>query len=195
MTRHRVLQVIAVLAVSGGLALSAYAVFASRRVSPPTPQAGDARATAAVATGASSPKVVPSPPVRITIPSIGVASVLGPPRGLTPQGTIDDAPLSGPIWSLPWWYDRGRIPGEPGSAVILGHVDSASGAGHLGVFFRLGDLRPGALVTVTLADGTVTRWTVESVDMYPDTGFPDSVVYDPSGPPRLRLVTCGGAFD
>jgi hypothetical protein len=28
-----------------------------------------------------------------------------------------------------------------------------------------------------------------------DGNFPDSVVYDPDGPPTLRLVTCGGQFD
>jgi hypothetical protein len=79
--------------------------------------------------------------------------------------------------------------------VILGHVDSALGAGHLGVFFKLGDLQPGQLITVTLADGAATQWEITSVRLYNDDQFPDGVVYDHSGPPTLRLVTCGGAFD
>lgn len=63
------------------------------------------------------------------------------------------------------------------------------------MFFRLGDLRPGQSVDVTLADGSITRWLVRSVRLYSDVHFPDTTVYDPSGPSALRLVTCGGTFD
>jgi sortase (surface protein transpeptidase) len=79
--------------------------------------------------------------------------------------------------------------------VILGHVDSALGAGHLGVFFRLGDATPGDRIVVTLTNSSVTSWVVTSAHLYPDGQFPDALVYERSGPPTLRLVTCGGAFD
>jgi len=79
--------------------------------------------------------------------------------------------------------------------VLLGHVDSALGEGHLGVFFNLGNLSNGQAVDVTLADGVVTRWITISNVLYPDANFPVAVVYNPSGPPMLRLVTCGGQFD
>ncbi len=141
---------------------------------------------------AATPRLSPE---SISISGIGVSSALGPARGLNPDGTVNDAPLSGPTWSLPWWYDGGPSPGQDGSAVILGHVDSAVGVGHLGVFYRLGDVQPGTSVTVTATDGEVTHWVVASTVLYPDQAFPDAVVYDPTGPPTLRLVTCGGAFD
>lgn len=137
----------------------------------------------------------PSAPLRIAVPALDISSTLGPARGLKANGTIDDAPLSGPSWSLPWWYEDGPAPGQPGSAVILGHVDSAIGAGHLGVFFRLGELRPGQRVVVSLADGLTTRWVVTSTRLYADDDFPNAVIYDRSGPAILRLVTCGGSFD
>ncbi len=136
-----------------------------------------------------------SAPAQLELAALAISSPLGPVRGLNPDGTLDDAPLSGPIWSLPWWYDEGPTPGQSGSAVILGHVDSALGQGGLGVFFRLGDARVGEGIDVTLANGTTTHWTVTSVRLYADSDFPDSVVYARSGPPVLRLVTCGGAFD
>lgn len=136
-----------------------------------------------------------SAPVHISIPSIGVTSNLGPARGLTAADTITDAPLSGPIWNLPWWVSVGPAPGQDGSAAIIGHVDSAIGAGHLGVFFRLGNLAPGSLISVTLEDGAATNWIVKSNVLYPDSTFPDATVYAKTGPPTLTLITCGGAFD
>lgn len=192
------------LALAAGIGLTLYGLSLPSHVQPPTPR----HARIAHLTLQPSPLAVPaaranqtraapsaSPPVSIAIPSLGISSNLGPPRGLEENGTIDDAPLSGPTWSLPWWYDQGPAPGQDGSAVILGHVDSALGAGHLGVFFRLGDLQPGQDITVTLANGTVTRWRVRSATLYPNGQFPDAKVYDRSGPPVLRLVTCGGAFN
>jgi sortase family protein len=145
--------------------------------------------------GASKKQEQRSAPARLTLPSLGISSRLGPARGLNPDGTIADAPLVGPTWSLPWWYDQGPSPGQSGSAVILGHVDSALGQGRLGVFFRLGDVRAGQRIDVTLANHIITRWTVTSVRLYADALFPDAVVYARTGPPALRLVTCGGAFD
>lgn len=136
-----------------------------------------------------------SAPVRVAIPALGISSPLGPARGLKADGTLDDAPLTGPSWSLPWWYYGGPAPGQYGSAVILGHVDSASGAGHLGVFFRLGALLPGQQIAVTLANNAVTHWTVTSTLLYGDAQFPNALVYSRTGPPVLRLVTCGGSFD
>jgi len=152
---------------------------------------------------AASPAPIPpvpapiqrSAPVHISIPSISVTANLGPARGLTAAHTITDAPLTGPIWDLPWWLSTGPAPGQDGSAAIIGHVDSAIGAGHLGVFFRLGNLAPGTTIGVTLADGATTNWVVTSDVLYPDSSFPDASVYAKTGPPTLRLITCGGAFD
>jgi len=143
-----------------------------------------------------APAPIPrSAPVHISIPAIGVTSQLGPARGLTPAHTITDAPLTGPIWNLPWWLSTGPAPGQDGSAAILGHVDSAIGAGHLGVFFKLGNLAPGTTIGVTLADGATTNWVVTSDVLYPDSSFPDSVAYAVTGPPTLSLITCGGTFN
>ena len=191
----------AAFAVVSGIGLATFGLTSPPHVTPPAPRTAAHQRTTPVQGGTSRPVVAgrptveASPPVSIAIPALGISSALGPQRGLTAAGTIDDAPLSGPTWALPWWYDNGPTPGEDGSAVILGHVDSAIGAGHLGVFFALGSLRPGQAITVDLSDGSVTRWVVTSVVLYPDSQFPDALVYAHSGSPVLRLVTCGGTFN
>ena len=90
------------------------------------------------------------------------------------------------------WYEDGPRPGQPGPAVILGHVDSHSGPG---VFIDLSTVRPGALVGVDRADGSTVTFRVSQVSRVPKTLFPTDLVYGPSLDPTLRLVTCGGSFD
>lgn len=58
-------------------------------------------------------------PVRIVIPRIGVASALDR-LGRAPDGTVQEPRR----WEVAGWYALGARPGDPGSAVILGHVDS-----------------------------------------------------------------------
>ena len=86
----------------------------------------------------------------------------------------------------------GVAPGEIGSAVILGHVDSLEGPG---VFFNLRALVAGNVVDVTLADGVTAQFEVTSVATYVKANFPDDAVYASHGHSELQLVTCGGVFD
>jgi hypothetical protein len=193
---RRLRTIVAVELVTAGIGLSLLGINRSNYIQPPTPHVQRAASLANRSLGgASAPETARSQPVGISIPALRISSALGPARGLNEDGTISDAPLSGPTWSLPWWYDGGPAPGEAGSAVLLGHVDSAVGAGRLGVFFRLGELAPGDTILVQLADGLDTRWTTVSTALYPDRRFPDALVYSRSGAPTLRLVTCGGRFD
>jgi sortase (surface protein transpeptidase) len=91
------------------------------------------------------------------------------------------------------WYRYGVTPGQIGSAVILGHVDSYLGPG---VFFEVKTLKAGDSLDLTLADGARTRFVVTEVVQYLKTAFPDRLVYGAHGTSRsLQLVTCGGAFD
>jgi hypothetical protein len=126
-------------------------------------------------------------PVRVEIPKIAVASTLEQ-LGQAPDRTVQ-VPSR---WEVAGWYAGGTRPGDPGSAVILGHVDSTSGPA---VFYRLRELRPGDLVEVVRADGSRARFAVQRVEEYPKARFPTADVYYPTLTPMLRLVTCGGAFD
>ena len=149
---------------------------------------------ARVATAPSSTTTVPAPavvtrsvPVAVRIPAIGLAVWLTQ-LGLNSNGTVE-VPTS---VQVPGWFSPGPSPGQVGSAVILGHVDSYQGAG---VFFQLRTLQPGNQIEVNLADGVIATFKVTSVAMYQKTQFPDQLVYGSHGSSELQLVTCGGAFD
>ena len=126
-------------------------------------------------------------PVRLEIPRIHVATSLDR-LGRAADGTVE-VPSR---WDVAGWYGLGPRPGDPGSAVILGHVDSTRGPA---VFYRLRELRPGDEIDISRADGSSVRFVVERTAQYLKTRFPTDEVYYPTLAPALRLVTCGGQFD
>jgi sortase (surface protein transpeptidase) len=129
-----------------------------------------------------------SRPVALEIPSIGVDTTVGE-LGLQSDGQVE-VPTTTRVVG---WYRFGVTPGQIGSAVILGHVDSYLGPG---VFFDLKSLKAGDALHLTLADGAHAQFIVTEVVQYLKTAFPDRLVYGAHGATRsLQLVTCGGVFD
>jgi hypothetical protein len=128
-----------------------------------------------------------SEPVHLAIPAIGMAVSLGS-LGLNSDGTVQVPDNT----VQPGWFRLGPTPGQIGSSVILGHVDSYLGPG---VFFQLRTLAAGDQVDVGLADGVTAQFTVNSVAEYSKTDFPAQRVYGSHGSSALQLVTCGGVFD
>jgi hypothetical protein len=133
-----------------------------------------------------SPHQVASP-VGLIIPSIGVRTGLVR-LGLTSSGALQ-VPATA---SVAGWYTGSARPGAIGAAVIVGHIDSLNGPG---VFFRLNLLRPGCLVYVRRADGSLAVFRVTEVHSYLKADFPTLAVYGLVPDAQLRLITCGGAFD
>lgn len=131
-----------------------------------------------------------SKPVSLNIPAINVNSELIA-LGKNPDGTI--AIPKGNHRNYPAWYKYSVTPGQPGAAVIEGHLDTYSGPS---VFFDLGKLKPGEKVFVKRADDKNLAFTITAVRSYAKTNFPTNLVYAPSGKaPELRLITCGGDFN
>jgi len=129
-------------------------------------------------------------PVSIDIPAIGVHSILLH-LGVKADGTMQVPPLQRP--SLAAWYKYSVTPGQIGTSVIEGHVDTKRGPA---IFYRLGALRPGDLVNVRRADGITAVFRVTGVRQYLKSKFPAKTVYrDAARFAGLRLITCGGAFD
>jgi hypothetical protein len=140
--------------------------------------------------GAKAPALHPSLPVSVAIPAIGVSSRLLR-LGLNPDGTIQVPSLVTSAGQAAW-YKYSATPGQPGTAVIEGHVDSYHGPA---VFYRLGALRPGNRIDVRLADGVTAVFRVTGVREYAKDEFPAKIVYGPADYPALRLITCGGDYD
>ena len=124
----------------------------------------------------------PSPPARLSAPAAGIDAAVVSVRER-------DGELEVPPVDQVGWYSGGPRPGEPGRAVLLGHVDSKKGNA---VFWALGSLKPGALLTLTDGTGGLHRFTVTSVTRSTKTAFPRERVYGLASGPELALVTCGG---
>ncbi|MFH8799706.1 class F sortase [Streptomyces sp. NPDC017936] len=136
----------------------------------------------------SAPALPPSPPDRIRIPSIHVDAPLRG-LGLTESGSLDVPPAGDA--NLAGWYEAGTTPGETGTAIVAGHVDTADGPA---VFYDLGALERGAVIEVDRQDGKVALFTVDAVEMYEARDFPDKKVYGAAARPELRVITCGGGY-
>lgn len=94
--------------------------------------------------------------------------------------------------NLAGWYEDGPSPGQQGTAVAVGHLDTDTGPA---VFAGLTALEPGRLVEVRRADGRTAVYAVDAVRQYEKDRFPSREVYGARGRPELRLITCGGTFD
>lgn len=128
-----------------------------------------------------------APPVTLGIPSLKVTDRLIGLRKAR-NGTLEvpaDPQRAG-------WYSEGPAPGDPGPAVIVGHVDSFRGPG---IFNQVKTLKKNDLIRVRRADGSLVTFSVTLVRTYAKRNFPTQLVYEGDRRPSLRLITCGGEFD
>jgi len=123
----------------------------------------------------------------VEIPAIKVAATVDP-MGLEPDGTLE-VPTD---FARVGWFSGGPKPGEPGAAVLEGHVDSKKGPA---VFYALRKLQAGDEVRVRGSDGFVRVFVVDRLASYAKDAFPNLDVYAPTESPELRVITCTGSFD
>jgi LPXTG-site transpeptidase (sortase) family protein len=147
----------------------------------PNPAADDFKSVRTYATVA--------PPTRVRIPAIDLVTPSLEQLGRMPADKSIALPEQA---ERAGWFKDGPRPGQPGPAVIIGHVDWDHGPA---VFFRLREMQPGQAVYVDRADGTTQEFTVTKVRQVAKTDFPTQDVYAPDLQASLRLITCGGQFD
>lgn len=187
-----------VMAASVALLVVAVAVWIVQGSSDPSADLVGAPQTTVTTTSTTTTTVAPAPtttttvappgePVGLSIPSIGVDSVVVP-VGLEPNGEMEVPPAD-----QAGWYFYGPRPGEAdGTSVIAAHVDFG---GQRGVFFDLRELQVGAEVSVTDAAGATHRYVVTERYQVDKDQLPIEDIFVPDGPPGLTLITCGGSFD
>ncbi|MET8947235.1 class F sortase [Streptomyces sp. NPDC004542] len=157
--------------------------------SPDAPSAAGASTAAAPDDPRTDKRLPRSRPTRLSIPKISVDApftslAIGDSGRLQPP-PADDTNLVG-------WYSDGVSPGEPGTAVIAGHVDTATSAA---VFADLDRLQPGDRFTVERADGTKPSFVVDSTETFAKDAFPSKRVYADTPRAEVRLITCAGDYD
>ncbi|MFF8378653.1 class F sortase [Streptomyces sp. NPDC015661] len=160
---------------------------------PPQPLAAAApdgtRAGLAALAPASVPAPLPaSPPVRVRVPAVRIDAPVTE-VGLDADGWIEAPPPEDD--RLAGWFTGAVTPGERGTAVVVGHVDTPNGRA---VFYDLGALAKGHRVEIARRDGRTAVFAVYGVEVVPKEGFPAERVYGDAGVPELRLITCGGTF-
>ncbi len=183
--RARVAGLAGALLLFGGAVTIGVAVLSQQHAPQPSPAAAGV-----IGPAAKGPWLRRSVPVAVDIPSIGVHSRLLH-VGVNADGTLQVPSLTTSADEAAW-YKYSATPGQIGASVIEGHVDSYQGPA---VFFRLGALRPGDTVDVTLADGVTAVFRVTGVREYAKARFPSRAIYGMTNYAALRLITCGGIFD
>ncbi|MGW8745289.1 class F sortase [Streptomyces sp. NPDC055794] len=158
-----------------------------------SPKAGPS-ATGQSATGPSrtrpaGPVLPRSKPVRLLIPEISVDApftdlAIGAGGQLEPPPAADT--------NLVGWYAKGVSPGERGTSIIAGHVDTKTSAA---VFARLGQLDEGDVFHVWRADGRKASFEVDGVETFAKDEFPSKRVYGDTDRSEVRLITCAGDYD
>ncbi|MEU3659670.1 class F sortase [Streptomyces sp. NPDC032940] len=130
-------------------------------------------------------------PERLDVPELGIsAPVLA--RGLDAEGAIE--PPSFDQADAVGWYAAGVTPGEAGTALMVGHVDTET---RPAVFYKISTLEPGRTIRVLREDDEIAEFTVDDVEVLDRDGFDARQAYGPhdAGRAELRLITCGGTFD
>ncbi|MFE6823681.1 class F sortase [Streptomyces sp. NPDC057690] len=163
---------------------AAGSVPAARAPDAPAPTAGEA------VTGGPVGKHLPrSRPVRLFIPKIGVDAPFVD-LAIGADGRLEPPPASDV--NLVGWHAKGASPGETGTAIIAGHVDTKTSPA---VFAGLSELAKGDGFQVLRADGTKASFRVDSVETFDKADFPSERVYSDTSDAQVRLITCAGAYD
>lgn len=128
-------------------------------------------------------------PILIRIPKLSVEAEIEA-VGLDSEGRMD-VPKN--VYNV-GWYSPGVKPGEIGSAVMDGHVDTPQG--EPSVFAQLNTLMPEDIIEITSSDGKIYKFKVVKNKEYLLSEIPMNEIFrNVEDESRLNLITCSGAWD
>jgi LPXTG-site transpeptidase (sortase) family protein len=177
--------VVAILAVSGWLLVSAHERPQPRPAHVAAVPSTLPSATASATPAASAPPAVQ--PQQLAIPRLGVQAPIEN-KGIDSHNQMEapDKPFDVA------WYPFTAKPGSGGNAVFAGHKDFA-GVGPA-VFWKLGQLGPGDSIQVTGADQTQLQYEVTQTWDYTLSTIPMASVLAQGNGDQLTLITCAGSY-
>jgi len=89
-----------------------------------------------------------------------------------------------------WFADGWPMPGQPGPAVVVGHIDNKTGPD---VFWNLQDVVVGDKVQIEYSTGFTVTFLVTSVERFDKDNLPKDKIWTYTTRPVLRLITCNPA--
>ncbi len=127
-------------------------------------------------------------PKKLEIPKLKVSADVEN-VGLTADNNMD-APKNN--WSV-GWFSPGPKPGETGSAVIAGHLDSQTGKP--AIFWNLHQLQAGDYIFIIDDGGNKKRFRVVGSERYDTKNAPLEKIFGAQDDAYLNLITCNGVWD
>ncbi len=134
------------------------------------------------------PKSAPGMPMLLTIPALGVQTKVEY-VGVDKDNNMD-------IPKDPFnvaWFKPGTVPGNPGNAVMDGHLDWYGVK--QAVFFNLDKLKPGDRAYVRDDKGRDRAFVVTANTTCLFNKCPLADIYGPTASNHLNLITCAGVFN
>jgi sortase (surface protein transpeptidase) len=125
----------------------------------------------------------PTAPTEIRIPKLGITD------DIVPVGLNEDGSLEVPDVHQTGYYNDSPAPGQPGPALLAGHVNYQ---GQVGALAHIGQLKPGDRVEVTTATGATAVFTVYKVDEQKKKAIDWVAILADRPDPELVIVTCSG---
>ena len=139
------------------------------------------------------PTATPTPtpayyaPTRLIIPQLGVDTPIEN-VGVTADGAMDTPKNFDQVG----WYSLGAKPGDMGSSVFAGHLDTESGTP--AVFYYLSQLSEGDEFQIIDETGRTLTFRIYQTGSYPESAFPLADVFEKTDGRYVNLITCHGIW-
>ncbi|WP_370935698.1 class F sortase [Amycolatopsis sp. cg13] len=155
----------------------------------PQQQTGTAQVGSGQAGSSQAGNTQPDPgqtPGTVKLPGGGQAKLIAEEVGA--DGAL---PIPKSLGEAAWWGSG--VGAAQGVTLLSGHVNWA---GKTGPFQELWRMKPGQVVTVTDAAGKQWEYKIDEARTIhkSDLAAESAKLFDPDGPHRLVLVTCGGDY-
>jgi len=134
------------------------------------------------------PSERPTEVLTLWIDRIGVVAPIVP-VGLDPDGTME---IPKNIHTV-GWYSLGPRPGNPGTAVLAGHLNAAGGV--QGVFWKLHMLELGDRFALGFSRENAQEFQITERLSYPYDTAPLQEIFGSNGQTVVRLITCTGDWN